>query len=325
MPALPANYPTSQQERNVWILRRRPVLDSERDALPLDRPFGTLVEEEPDTAGRLRRSLTVFLTNRECPWRCLMCDLWQYTTRQTVPFGAIPRQLDAALASAAGPFDQLKLYNAGSFFDAGAIPVADHPAIAERCRGFSQVIVECHPSLVGERILPFRDRLGAARLEVALGLETAHPEVLARLNKRMTTDDFARAAAFLRSHGVDVRVFLLVKPPFLDGSAALEWAARSVEFAFACGANVVSLIPTRFGNGALEELARSGDFTPPTLSLFEDAVDAAFVCARGRGRVFADLWDLERFSDDPVTFTQRLARLEEMNLQQIALPRIPSA
>ena len=31
------------------------------------------------------------------------------------------------------------------------------------------------------------------QLEVALGLETVHPEVLARLNKQMTLDDFARA------------------------------------------------------------------------------------------------------------------------------------
>ncbi|HTH48866.1 MAG TPA: radical SAM protein, partial [Candidatus Limnocylindria bacterium] len=156
-------------------------------------------------------------------------------------------------------------------------------------------------------------------------LETTHPEVLAKLNKRMTTDDFARAAAFLRGHGMEVRVFLLVKPPFLDSSAALEWAMRSVEFAFACGANVVSLIPTRFGNGALEELARSGDFTPPSLSLFEDAVDAAFAGAHGRGRVFADLWDLGRFCDNPTIFTGRHARLTEMNLRQIVLPRVPSA
>ena len=282
-----------------------------------------MVEEEPDAAGNLQRSLTVFLTNRECLWRCLMCDLWQHTTRRSVPVGAIPQQIDAALTRVSGPLDQLKLYNAGSFFDAGAIPPADHPAIAERCRLFPRVIVECHPSLVGDRILPFRDRLGATRLEVAVGLETAHPEVLARLNKRMTTDDFARAAAFLRAHDLDVRVFLLVKPPFLDDSAALEWTVRSVEFAFASGASVVSLIPTRLGNGALEALTRSGDFAPPTLSLFEDAVDAAH--ARARGRVFADLWDLERFSDHPATFSQRHARLAKMNLRQVVLPRIPSA
>ncbi|HTH46533.1 MAG TPA: radical SAM protein, partial [Candidatus Limnocylindria bacterium] len=169
MPATSTRYPESPGERDAWIRQRRPDLDRKRDALPLDRPAGTLIEEEPDEDGNLRRSLTVFLTNRECPWRCLMCDLWQHTTRHAVAVGAIPQQIDAAFANEPGPFDQLKLYNAGSFFDAGAIPPADHPAIAGRCRGFSRLIVECHPSLVGERILPFRDQLGPTRLEVALG------------------------------------------------------------------------------------------------------------------------------------------------------------
>ncbi len=324
MPIATTSYPESLGERDAWIMGHRPNLDPQRAALLLDRPAGTLIEEEPDATGQLRRSLTVFLTNRECPWRCLMCDLWRHTTLHSVPVGVIPRQIDSALAAARGPFAQLKLYNAGSFFDAGAIPTADHPAIAERCRNFSRVVIECHPSLVREHILRFRDQLGTTRLEVAMGLETAHADVLAKLNKRMTTDDFARAAAFLRTHGMDVRVFLLVKPPFLSDPSALEWTVRSVEFAFESGANVVSLIPTRLGNGALEALARSGDFTPPTLSLYEAAVDSAFAQVQGRGRLFADLWDLERFSDEPSTFPQRYARLEEMNRRQRVLSRIPT-
>lgn len=279
-----------------------------------------MIEDEPDDAGNVVRSLTIFLTNRECPWRCLMCDLWRHTTRSAIPDGAILAQLDHALAEAMGEFGQLKLYNAGSFFDAGAIPSTDHPAIAERCRRFPRVVVECHPTLVGERMLSFRDRLGGTRLEVAMGLETAHPEVLAKLNKRMTTDDFAHAADFLRRHDMDLRVFVLVKPPFLDDAGALEWSARSVDFASDCGAKAVSVIPTRTGNGALDELAHAGLFHAPTLSLFEDAVDAAI--ARRRGRIFADLWDLERFSDDPATFPARRERLAEMNLRQTVLPRV---
>ena len=43
------------------------------------------------------------------------------------------------------------------------------------------MIVESHPSLVGERTWRLRDRLArgshTTRLEVAMGLETAHPEL----------------------------------------------------------------------------------------------------------------------------------------------------
>jgi len=171
----------------------------------------------------------------------------------------------------------------------------------------------------------FRDRLDGAQLEVAMGLESADPAILDRLNKRMTRDDFARAAGYLRENGIGVRVFLLVKPPFVDDATALEQAFRSAEFAFASGADVVSLIPTRPGNGALDRLARAGLFTPPTLTLFEDAVDAAFAFRPPGGRVFADLWDLKRFCDRPASFEVREARLVAMNLGQQVLPRIGAA
>jgi radical SAM enzyme (TIGR01210 family) len=171
----------------------------------------------------------------------------------------------------------------------------------------------------------FRDRLDGARLEVAIGLESAEASILDRLNKRMTRDDFARAAGYLRANGIGVRVFLLVKPPFVDEATALEQVSRSVEFAFASGADVVSLVPTRPGNGALDRLARAGLFTPPTLTMFEDAVDAAFAFRPSGGRIFADLWGLERFCDDPGSFDARAARMAAMNLGQQVLPRVGAA
>ena len=113
---------------------------------------------------------------------------------------------------------------------------------------FETVVVENHPKLCGDAVLRFRDRL-RGRLEVALGLETAHEGVLALLNKRMTTDDFARAAALLRREGVDVRAFILLRPPFLSEEEGVEWALRSVAFAFDAGVQCCSVVPVRAGNG----------------------------------------------------------------------------
>src|SRR5205085_5827136 len=140
-----------------------------------------------------------------------------------------------------------------------------------------------------------------------MGLETAHPEVLASLNKGMTLDQFASAARFLQENDIALRVFILVKPPFLDEAEALHWAKRSLDFAFDCGATAASLIPTRFGNGALEALAAQGQFSPPKLSTLEQA--AEYGVTLKRGRVFADLWNLEKFSTCPNCFSRRRARL----------------
>src|SRR5437870_4659618 len=106
-----------------------------------------MVEDERAESGEVVAVATVFLTNRECPWRCLMCDLWRNTVLETVPPGAIPAQIDYALAHLPAA-RQLKLYNSGSFFDQGAIPSSDYAAIADRARRFDRVIVECHPALV---------------------------------------------------------------------------------------------------------------------------------------------------------------------------------
>src|SRR6266508_7033680 len=154
-------YPERKAERASWILARRGA----RNPLDPFKPHAFLVEEERAESGEIVSVATIFLTNRECPWRCLMCDLWKNTLTETVPIGAIPAQIDFALAQCkAGvppaaerraipdgiavpdPFAslqshrarrdacptlrQIKLYNSGSFFDPRAIPPEDYVAIA---------------------------------------------------------------------------------------------------------------------------------------------------------------------------------------------------
>jgi hypothetical protein len=245
-------YPDQRRERDRWILAQRGA----RSQLDPFKPRAFLVEEERAESGEVVSVATIFLTNRECPWRCLMCDLWKNTVTETVPVGAIPAQIDYALAElsqerSAGfaraesggipavgsshdegylpdsqtgipmrhirfesgspsprlrgrsPFSaakarpsppgegalfplysqfshilaglrgrwpapsQIKLYNSGSFFDPRAIPPEDYVAIAERVRAFERVIVECHPALVGESALKFRDLLSVTQVSQA--------------------------------------------------------------------------------------------------------------------------------------------------------------
>lgn len=304
----PPLYPQSAVERDLWILSERP----QRNVLDPHRPYAFHVERERAGSGKLVPIATIFLTNRECPWRCLMCDLWRNTLTESVPIGAIPEQIEFALSHLPAA-EQIKLYNSGSFFDVRAIPPADYEAIAALVELFQRVIVESHPSLIGDRCLRFRDLLGG-QLEVAMGLETVHPAALERLNKRMTTAQFAKAAEYLHKNAIDLRVFVLVQPPFVGTEDALYWAQRSLDFAFDCGATVVSLIPTRAGNGATDRLMESGDFVPPSLRTLEDALE--YGISLKRGRVFADLWDIERVAACNQCRKHRVTRLAAMNDSQ---------
>jgi radical SAM enzyme (TIGR01210 family) len=315
-------YPDTAAARDRFVLDRR----GPRRRHDPWRSQGLIVEDERDADGRPARIATVLLTGRECPWRCAMCDLWAYTIEEDTPRGAIPAQITSArqeLKSRDEAVAGIKLYNAGSFFDPRAVPESDYDDVAVALAGLSRVIVESHPALVGprvDRLIASLERHGAGRrrpaLEVAMGLETAHPEALDKLNKRFTLQGFADAADALKRRGVALRVFLLISPPFVPFDEQDEWLRRSVDAAFDCGATVVSLVPTRTGNGTVEALAEPGDFRPPGLDDIERSFALALDHAQGRGRVFVDLWDLERFAGPTASLDATRARLHAMNLEQ---------
>lgn len=307
-------YPAIPSGRDKWILDHR----GPKSSLDPYRPYEFLWEEETAGDGFSIPTATIFLTNRECPFRCLMCDLWRNTLDSSVPSGAISAQIRYALERLPAA-RQVKLYNAGSFFDPQAIPPDDLEEIAAEVSAFDRVIVECHPAFLrgehGRRALGFRECL-RGRLEVAIGLETVHQQTLEKLNKRMTVESFRQASGFLDRHDIDLRVFILLRPPFLNEEEGLAWACRSLDESGECGARVCCIIPTRGGNGAMEAL--DDNYHPPKLRSLEAALE--YGLSVGGMRLFADLWNIDRFSDCDCSGS-RAARLAEMNRTQ----RIPAS
>jgi len=311
-------YPQEPTARSRWIAERRGA----RNPVRRDRAYAQLLEREPMEDGSIQEVATIFLTNRECPWKCVMCDLWRNTT--PVAQGSISKQIETALGELPGAerATVLKLYNSGSFFDFGAIAQSEWPAIAKMCSQFDHVIVECHPRLVNGNLLRFADMLNGT-FEIAMGLETCHLEALEKINKRITVADFENAARFLHLHNISVRTFLLVGVPFIPENQQEEWIRESIRVASDAGSNVISLIPTRLGNGALDELARAGQFKEPQLADLERAF--AFALTESGVRVFADTWDIERFCQCNSCAGARRSRLVRMNLSQELEPRVECA
>src|SRR5262245_5078698 len=186
-------YPAAHSARNRFILDRRgprPVHDPWRYQ-------DVSVEDELTSAGTVAPTATVFLTGKECAWRCVMCDLWRYTTAEHTPLGAIPAQIvDArrALDMCGQTIRQMKLYNASNFFDPHAVPHEDYGPIATALQGLDLVVVESHPALIGRQIDRFLEALYSSKgqkapmLEVAMGLETANRDALESLNKGLTIE-----------------------------------------------------------------------------------------------------------------------------------------
>ncbi|MHC5541534.1 radical SAM protein, partial [Singulisphaera rosea] len=70
----------------------------------------------------------------------------------------------------------------------------------------------------------------------------------------------------------------------------------------------------RPGNGALDALRATGEFTPPSLLALEAALE--YGLSLRLGRVFADLWDIQTFSRCLSCDNARINRLSEMNRTQ---------
>jgi archaeosine synthase beta-subunit len=294
-------------------------LRSAKNLLNPEIPYHFLHEQEPDEQGNLQEINTVFLTVKECSFKCLMCDLWKNTLSEPTRPGVIPKQIDYALERLPKS-DVIKLYNNGNFFDPKSIPLADYPAIINRLQSFRRIIVENHPSLCGPVCVEFSDKL-KGKLEIAIGLETIHPVVLPKLNKQITPEDFQKAASFLKKNKINVRAFVLLNPPYLTRKEDnVAWVLKTVEFAFQHGARACSIIPTRAGNGIMDLLYQQGSYTVPSLDSLEEVFEKSL--SLRQGLVFVDTWDIGFLSNCLSCFEAKKNRLETMNLNQKIYQRV---
>jgi len=299
---------------NQWVTSRR----GKKNPVDPYRPYGFFVEKEYRGPGLIEDVSTILLTNNECPFRCLMCDLWKNTTDKPVPQGAIPEQIEFALSKLPAA-KHLKLYNSGSFFDKKAIPEDDYREIASLIEDFDTVTVESHPFFIGENTLQFQELIKPA-LQVAIGLETIHPDILPGLNKNMDLADFDHSVTYLASHGITTRAFILLRPPFLSETEGIDWAKKSIDYAFSVGVATCILIPVRSGNGALDVLKGENYFNEPDIKSLERVIE--YGIRLEAGPVFADLWDIARFSSCDKCLKMRKKRLAQMNLHQKIYPQI---
>ncbi len=291
-----------------WILSKR----GRKNQVDPYKPYAYFIEKERTVTGTIEDVTIILLTNSECPFHCLMCDLWKNTGNEPTPEAAIPAQIEFAL-SKLPQTKYLKLYNSGSFFDKRAIPVKDYKKIALLINHFKTVLVESHPHFINKNCLSFKNLIKPV-LQVAIGLETVHTEVLKNLNKRMSLNDFSRSVDFLNSNEIPSRAFILLRPPFLSEQEGVLWAKKSIDYAFRVGITSCTVIPVRPGNGAMDDLAANNYFSQPTIKSLEDVIE--YGIKLNKGPVYADLWDIDRFSSCNKCISKRKNRLSHMNLHQ---------
>jgi len=213
--------------------------------------------------GEIVNAFVLILRTRGCFWAkksgCLMCGYYRET--YDAGYEEIKKQVDEAYMQYEGE-EIVKIFTSGSFLDEREIPRELQEYILKKFSKAKKIIIETRPEFVDV----LNDLKANVRLEVAMGLESANNLVLEyAVNKGFTYEEWRRAAEKVISYGKELKVYILIKPPFLTEKDAIEDAVRSAEkvkdIATTISFNPVSI----HGKTLVEYLWKKGLYSPPWL------------------------------------------------------------
>ena len=246
--------------------------------------------EEREAIGEERvAAFVLILRTRGCYWAdakgCSMCGYARDTLGRSATPEELARQLGRALERYRGqPY--VKVYTSGSFLDDREVDPTSRRSVARAFSGRARrLLIETLPEFAtAEAIAPVRDAF-AGELEVALGLESTDPVVLARfVHKNAPPSAYLEAADRLRSLGVRAKAYLLLKPPYLTEAEAIDDTVRSIRDA-AGRFDALSVNPVHIQGGTVVEwLYRRGRYRPPWLWSIVETLRAG-ATARGSARL----------------------------------------
>jgi len=229
-----------------------------------------LWKEDDQIDGERVRAMVVIFRTTGCWWSrkagCLMCG-YNQVSDPNITAEDLRAQLQGALARYEGE-KMVKIYTSGSFLDDREVPPEVRTDIFEAFAPSERILFESRPEFVTDESLR---TLPQAKVQVALGLESANDEVLAKsIRKGFKVADYEQAARCLTENQVPSRTYLLLKPLFMTERQAMDDTIRSIEFA-APFSESISINPLNVQRDTVvESFFRRGDFRPPWIwSLIE--------------------------------------------------------
>jgi archaeosine synthase beta-subunit len=230
-----------------------------------DRPEA-IWKEEDIVDGQKVRALVVILRTIGCWWSrkkgCLMCGYNQAASESGIGEEQLLRQLEVAKSKFQGE-EMVKIYTSGSFLDEREVPLGARHRILEEFSSCKRILFESRPEFVTEEGL---SGLPTEKIEIALGLESSSDLVLRKcINKGFGVSDYQRAANLIKSKGMRVRTYLLLKPPYLTEGQAMRDTLASIDFSSELS-DSISVNPLNVQRETMvESLFRRGDYRPPWL------------------------------------------------------------
>ncbi|MFX0172491.1 MAG: archaeosine biosynthesis radical SAM protein RaSEA [Candidatus Hodarchaeota archaeon] len=240
----------------------------------------------PKTWGNLTESahravVTVVIPTRGCSWAlsenggCSVCGYVNDSSRdKSIPSEQIITKIKNLLNQVnPNKLIELKLFNSGSFFDERDVPRnlrIEIINLVEKNPNIFQLSVESRPGFILNNLSIVKDTkklLERIPLEIGIGLESSNNAILRDCwNKGSTFEEYVRSVKTLRSLGVLIKSYILIKPPFLTEVEAINDAMSTAFDAINVGTDVLSFNPCTVQNGTLvHHLQNKNRYQPPWL------------------------------------------------------------
>ncbi|MEM0156382.1 MAG: archaeosine biosynthesis radical SAM protein RaSEA [Thermoplasmataceae archaeon] len=241
-----------------------PPVTDKRDP---DKPV-SVWKELDRIRGKPEQTVVVIFRTTGCAWykftSCSMCGYFNDISGKITEENLL-KQVEFVSESMEGA-RVVKVFTSGSFLDPIEIPITVRKKFLESlAEKADKVLIESRTEYITENNLKSLHETGIP-IRIAIGLESANDTVIRdSINKGSTFAKYLDAAYIIRKLGLELRTYLLLKPPFMSEAAAITDAIDSVR-KVAQISNDVSINPMNIQKNTLvEKLWKKGLYRPPRL------------------------------------------------------------
>jgi radical SAM enzyme (TIGR01210 family) len=170
------------------------------------------------------------------------------------------------LVDSMGDVRQLKVFTSGSFLDPMEVSLKARDYFFSKISDkVSTVLIESRTEYITKQNLANISSFGP-RIRIAIGLESANDIIIREsINKGSSFAKFSNAASVVNDSGLDLRTYLLFKPPFLSEKKSIEDMLDSISRVRNISTDI-SINPMNIQkNTMVEYLWKKGLYRLPTL------------------------------------------------------------
>ena len=264
-------------------LKRRKKHSLEKLNLPVSHWI-----KEDRLLDRIGKEFTIILRSKGCSWGlskyggCSMCGYYLDAVNEDVSTDQLINQFNFAYNNKINEINNdsknyiFKIYNSGSFLDDNEIPQEVRTYIYEKISKVEKIkefVIESRLEYINtEKLEEIREFFGKKYLEIAIGLETTDDYIRNQyINKGFLFKSFMGSLKLLKEYNIGARVYLLLKPPFLNEQGAIDDCSNSIKKLVDLNVNSISINPLNIQKGTLAEyLWFQNRYRPPWFySLFK--------------------------------------------------------